>query len=271
MPDLHPCRMRSDWSTVMTFIQTLNFLEAGLLALLGFGALAISIYFDGKRHHVAFLLFWSVAQASIAIDWRVQFRDALWAELTLDTVSNFSLLFAAFALFRGVEFDWNDRILKVGYALAAFFGILMFTAGSVIRTEASVSSLVYIAPNMLMSTAAFGFLAVGLFRELNASELRWAGVASAVVFCCYSVLQPASYAIRILDPTGTGHDRQVMRTLYAVGKLSIVVVFIAVMFAFNRQARAEPLLKLTEISLTIISIAVTSIHLILHLSTLSHP
>jgi hypothetical protein len=246
----------------MTLVN-LNFLEAGILALLGFGALAVAVYFDGKRHHEAFLLFWAIAQTSIAVSWYTTLGHLLWANLTLDTLTNFYLAFAAFALLRGVHFDWNDRHLKAGYALLAVFMLLVFMAGTLVSSKNLVWLLAYSAPNMLMSTAAFFALGYALFREESATQTRW---PILFIFGCYAILQPASYFIDILDPTGGSEARQLIRTLFAIGKFSIIVIFIAILVSFNRKNLAEPFVKAVQMCVWIISVGVSMFLVIYHLS-----
>jgi hypothetical protein len=154
-----------------------NVLGAGLLAFQAFVLLALAVHFERPRHHSAFLLFWASACTGNFASWlvsRFEFaRETKWDDLALDTVINFVLAFAAYALFRGEKFDWGDRHLRTGYAVVPAVALLFVVLDVVVKSEHPVWVLSYTSPNMLMSVGALLAVGAALFREPATRAMRW--------------------------------------------------------------------------------------------------
>jgi hypothetical protein len=288
-----------------TVLSTLNFVGAGVLALLGFGVLALAIRQEPlsskgdqpsasepsaptqtqpsasalsaqqqtQPHRTAFLLFWAISWLATALNWLLQSLDQfslpVWLEFAVDTVANFGLWLAAYALYCGANFDWRDRNLKTGYALLPFVMLFVAIPEFLVGTSKSWESwgLIFVVPNTMMSF--FGLILVGLylFLDLHKSAL---GLILFSILIIYAVPQLAYYATLVVNPNSNFMEH--LQMFFVIGKIWLIVAFVVAVVSFYKADGVEKVVNsvrlvvnLARLVVAIIGIAVSVLFIILRL------
>lgn len=260
------------------FLIGLNVALAWLLAMQGFILLAISIYFEPRfetastetrtaadhprRYYSAFLLFWTIAWTAALFDWIETFYENQWGHppwliWTVDTMAAFFFGAAAYVLFRGARFDWNDRYLKTAYALLPAAILLGVVPLLLVNRDNLFVKLLYNSVDLILFMAVIFAVAIAIFRELSgtAGRVRWTILA---VFLAIGLLQiPNSFvaAIDEIQKTSDSIPREVIRTLFAVGKIALFFAIIATLVSFYRTTLTVKFVKSARMTSLILGTA----------------
>jgi hypothetical protein len=147
-------------------------------------------------------------------------------------LESFITVFAAYALYRGTQFNWRDRHLTVGYTLIPICIIFVLAFHILIEIDAKTTPKILhqlpLIPNMILSAGALGFLGCMLCLEPLAYAVRW---PVAFIFATYVVFNILGFVnIRgAVDPRLPDPETiDVFRTLYAALKFTLFIAFLAV-------------------------------------------
>ena len=269
-------------------LEKLNHVLAALMAIQGFCLLAIVLFREpggiqvaGKRkgaantlvpqrYYAGFLLFWALAWTANYLDWllvifRTEWENRLWAAVMVDLAENVFFGSAAYVLVRGADFSWNDRYLKVAYALVPLFALLFITPTLYLPPKDLLWRLSYRSFDFLLFAAAMIGLGVALFRDLQSSTIYLAVIA-LVIFGLYALLQLPMTVIAFIDPDSTHPGRTVIRLLFAIAKAVLFFTMVAVIASVYRADIKRQVLIAIRVASLLMGAATTLLFSYLHFS-----
>jgi uncharacterized membrane protein len=269
-------------------LKEINGFVAALIAIQGFILLAVMIYWQPlttarsrgsaktaaatlspQHYYVAFLLFWSLAWTVDYFDWlNVAFLEPwgkrLWVNVAVDLAENLFFGAAAYVLVRGLAFTWNDRYLKIAVALTPALALLFIMPTPFLKPDNFLWKLAFGSLDTLLFVTAVLALGWGLFGELRKSAMQLAVIA-LFIFIFYALLQFPNAEVDFMDPQGTSAARQVLRALFAIGKIALFFTMISAIASFYRARLTQGLLTLVRLASLVMgavaSLAVSYYHL----------
>jgi hypothetical protein len=266
----------------------LNEALAGLMAMQGFCMLAILLYREpasvqvagtkkgvasallSQHYYVAFLLFWALAWSVDYIDWllaafKPEWESRSWAAVMVDLGEDIFFGSAAYVLVRGVDFSWNDRHLKVAYALLPLFALLFILPTPFMSSKNLLWRLSFGSFDFLLFVAAMVAVGVALFRELRTSTI-YLGVIVLAIFGLYALLQLPTTVIAFIDPDGNHPARMIIRLLLAIVKVVLFFTMVAVIASVYRADIKRQVLIAIRVASLLLGSATTLLFSYLHFS-----
>lgn len=237
-------------------ITTINFVASALLGIQAFVLYSLIGHKDEHRHIQAFLVYWGIVWITIFIYYLLNFvnqtRPVELVGLSLDTISNFSLAFAAYALFKGKEFSWSDKYLRMGYGILPVAIISTITINVLVTSPDIIWRMFYTSPNILMAAACAIAVGIALFKEPIAKVVQW---PILIVFIIYAFIQIPSYYFDFIDMSVYSDEpSKIMGMFRAAGKFTLLVLFSAIAISAGEKKKAESFVlsvKLTTWVLTV--------------------
>lgn len=237
-------------------ITTINFIASALLGIQAFVLYSLIGHKDEQRHIQAFLVYWGLVWVTIFIYYLLSFvnqtRPVELLSLSLDTISNFSLAFVAYVLFKGKEFSWSDRYIKMGYGILPVAIIVTITVNALVTSPDIIWRIFYTSPNILMAAACTVAVGIALFKEPAAKAIQW---PILIIFIIYAFIQIPSYYFDFIDTSVYSEEpSKIMGMFRAAGKFTLLVLFSAIAISAGEKEKAESFVlsvKLTTWVLTV--------------------
>jgi hypothetical protein len=242
-------------------ISKINIGAGILMAALCFGVLAVTLHREGMAHIRAFLMFWALNAIVGVLD---RLWNALWPfyhehsslQWAVDALSNMAVIIAAYALYRGARFAWNDRTMHaMCYAVPVLFAVEFGLGLAAESDKELVWRLFYTTPGAFIATVALACVAIGVFREPLVRSVRWPLV---ILFGLYAYLQIPAYVCDFIQADGLGdqikHGQQVIVAFLATTKVGLSLSLLVVVWAHMNAGSPEKV-DHARLGLTILSSA----------------
>ncbi len=239
----------------MTILEKINFAGATILAIQAFIIFVVAYHRQQSLHLQAFFVHWGIVWLCLFIfyllDLIYETPALTYVGMSVDTIGNFALAFAAYALFRADQFNWSDRLLIYGYGILPIVIVFNIAVYVLIPNSDIVWIMFYNSPNILMAAGCSIAIGIGLFREPTAKVVRW---PLMIVFLTYAFLQiPAYYLDFLKNVPELDASKNAMSVFLASGKFVLIVAF-TTMAISNTEIGSEKFVKTIQIATWILTL-----------------